>query len=521
MKLWDTLTGQIAQTFEGHTERINTIAFTPDGTNLVSGSGEQAILNNWGEVSVKERPGEIRIWNRESGEVKAAIGREGGVVLSVAADGEGSVIASGHNDGFVRFWNLEGLLQSEHELDRNGMASLSLSVDGSLVAGTGRNGLPAVWHLAKPEEKLEFRGHRGAVPAVALAGNSHIVTAGTDATLRLWKADQDQRFDKPLALPRKHSIDIAISPDGKRLAIAGHGLYALPTFQMLGGRLSSRVGFAFEGGRFATSGRSILNADSGALVANMGQDNYGTLAITDGGKYAAVSRGESPKAPYDRVFVREIESGDSVQDLEAGYAVWDLRFSPCGEILAAASGDYRPFMRGPEAGPPGEVRLWHWRTGKLLHILRAHRLPFYGVAFSPDGTRVAAGGGMYHSGNVAPNPGEVIVWDPLTGDEIWSFTLSECVFNVAFSPDGKRLISGAGNIIDGARSVELKLWNMETGLEMLSIAGARSTVFKPIFTPDGKQIFAGCNDGILVFDSNPVGKEVYFGASTSLSLSQP
>jgi WD40 repeat protein len=65
-------------------------------------------------------------------------------------------------------------------------------------------------------------------------------------------------------------------------------------------------------------------------------------------------------------------------------------------------------------------------------------------------------------------------------------------------------------------SGELKLWNMETGLEMLSNAGVSSSVYKSIFTPDGHQIIAAGRERaarigkLLVFDSRPVGREVHF-----------
>lgn len=121
--------------------------------------------------------------------------------------------------------------------------------------------------------------------------------------------------------------------------------------------------------------------------------------------------------------------------------------------------------------------------------------------------------GWNHPGNSAPNPGEVVVWDVNSGEEIWSFpSLPDCVFNVAFSPDGKRLIAGAGKSNERPRQkrpVQLKLWNMETGMEMLSLTGPTASVYKAVFTPDGTRIMAVSIDGLLVYDSRPAGKEVF------------
>jgi WD40 repeat protein len=66
----------------------------------------------------------------------------------------------------------------------------------------------------------------------------------------------------------------------------------------------------------------------------------------------------------------------------------------------------------------------------------------------------------------------------------------ESVWSVAFSPDGKRLVTGSfGGIA--------KLWDAATGQEMGALKGHSDGVRSVIFSPDGKRIATGCLDGTI------------------------
>jgi WD40 repeat protein len=79
------------------------------------------------------------------------------------------------------------------------------------------------------------------------------------------------------------------------------------------------------------------------------------------------------------------------------------------------------------------------------------------VAFSPDGTRLASGAGDELNPLLGGKPGEVKVWDVQTGQEVLDLQGHTARVNsVAFSPDGKRLASGAGNY---GKPGEVKVWD--------------------------------------------------------------
>src|SRR5215471_7209870 len=88
--------------------------------------------------------------------------------------------------------------------------------------------------------------------------------------------------------------------------------------------------------------------------------------------------------------------------------------------------------------------VWDAQTGQETRTLKAHTSGVWSVAFSPDGKRIASASGMFKAGEVRGWDAQTVqVWDALTGQEMLTLQgHSGYVYSVAFSPDGKRLVSG-------------------------------------------------------------------------------
>src|SRR5262249_41030204 len=120
-----------------------------------------------------------------------------------------------------------------------------------------------------------------------------------------------------------------------------------------------------------------------------------------------------------------------------------------------------------------------------------HTTPVNCVAFSPGGKHIVSGGGVVHLSDLEKKPGELKVWDAKAGQVIHSLNgHSHAVCGVAFSPDGKRLVSGGAD-------KTLMVWDVETGQRLIPpLKGHKGCVRCVTISQDGKRIISGSGDSV-------------------------
>ena len=130
--------------------------------------------------------------------------------------------------------------------------------------------------------------------------------------------------------------------------------------------------------------------------------------------------------------------------------------------------------------------VWDATTGQLIRKLGDYKYPVRAVAFSPDGRRLVSGDNDFDS--------NVRVWDVTTGLEVRFSPLKGHDFamnSVAYSPDGRWLASAGGGS-------DARVWNATTGKEVFKLPGvASSGATAAAFSPDGRRLATGSQEGTV------------------------
>ena len=207
LKVWDVATGQETLTLKGHTAPVWSVAFSPDGRRIVSGSSDNT----------------LKVWDVATGQETLTLKGHTGSVMSVVFSPDGRRIVSGSEDKTLKVWDAatgqETLTLKGHT---GSVMSVAFSPDGRRIVSGSEDKTLKVWDAATGQETLTLKGHTGSVWSVAFSPDGRRIVSGSDdKTLKVWDAATGQ---ETLTL-KGHTVwvaSVAFSPDGRRI-VSGSG----------------------------------------------------------------------------------------------------------------------------------------------------------------------------------------------------------------------------------------------------------------------------------------------------------
>jgi WD40 repeat protein/transcriptional regulator with XRE-family HTH domain len=384
----------LRRTLIGHTERVNRVAWSPDGRTLASSSLDQTI---W-------------LWDVERGNNRRVLHGHTAGVKGLAFTSDGRSLLSGGEDGTLRLWDVtsgqcirvvQGYGASLYDVD--------WSPDGTRLASGGSDAVVTIYTIAPVSTSRVLRGHSGVVLGVGWSSKGRLLaTSEWDNTIRVWDTSSGA------CLQVLHHPDNVVnffdglgwSPDGRYLA-TGASAGGVLVWDLEGG-VQTWVGrdspvwirhmaWSPDSTRLAGGGDDgsiwvwdvtndvILQKLVGhsSMVTRVAWNLDGTLLASSGGSREA---GE--------LFVWNLERGKRVQSMAGPpNMVYAVAWGPEGDILVSGDSD-------------GALRWWDVQRAVCVRVRHAHQGRVQSLKRSPDGTRLASCG----------DDGAILLWDLRHGD---------------------------------------------------------------------------------------------------------
>jgi len=486
LKLWDVATGTLMRTFVGHSEMVQSVAFAPDGRTVLSGGHDRT----------------LKLWDVATGRPVRTFAGHSGSVTSVAFAPDGRTVLSGSWDRTLKLWDVAtGTLMRTFEGHSEWVEAVVFSPDGrTALSGSWDNTL-RLWDVATGRLVRTFVGHSDVVDSVAFSPDGRMVLSGSqDNTLRLW----DVATGRPVHTFEGHSNhvkSVAFSRGGRTVLSGSHDntlkLWDVATRTLM--RTFEGHSDGVESVAFAPDGRTVLSGSRDMTLRLWDVATGRLMRIFEGHTEEVTSVAFSPdgrtmlSGGYGRTLkLWDVAAGALVRTFEGHLdPVMSVAFSPDGRTVLSGNWDKT-------------LKLWDVAAGALVRTFEGHSDPVMSVAFSPDGRTVLSGS----------DDKTLKLWDVGTGKPLRTLVgHSGRVRSVAFSPDGRTVLSGS-------EDKTLKLWDVATGRLVRTFEGHSGLVASVAFSRDGRTVLSGSWDKTLKLWDVATGRLVHtFEGHSSLVTS--
>ncbi len=423
--VWDITNGTQVSVIEGHENPITSVSFSPDGTQLLTSSNKS----------------ELFIWDVATGVRVFDIEDVRGRVMDAIWLPDGMQVASVSSNRRVIIWSaLTGKELTRLEGHTDNILSLAIAPNGINLYSTSEDNTIIEWDLKAGSATRRFRGHSSSVTDITLTSNGQqMITSSLDQTVIIWD------LVTGLIVGRLQGHDagvltVALSPDDSRLLTGS-----------------------------ADQTLKLWNLETGQLLNTLygHEDRIRDVAIHPNGEQAVSASSDGS------IFIWDIVLGHIVKQFRpAVNSLWSVDIHPNGDHALITSGF-----------PENAILEYDILTNETTHILYGHTGTVSHAIYTADGTKALS----------ASSDHNLIFWDLLSEKPIMQYEgHTGFVWSAVFNQDETQILSGSSDRT-------MILWDTETGEVIRQFAGAHKNGIHTVYiTKDNKRVISGSGDKTIV-----------------------